>query len=464
MLAAKKVLVIDDDATACGLIEKVLTRYGIEVRISPGPRAGFEAAKAFIPDLIFVNLLLSDTNGLKMSKAIHAVTNLEKVPVIMLISHRGELDPKYTVTIGIIDTLVKPLNEAEIRAKTKAVLGDAAFTEPEDEMLGEISLEEAMAPRVLHEKDGMAAETELSSEGEELGKPVKKEDAEQGGRGSIREMTKEGESHMPEKENSSSKKEYDDRNLFSDESDIFGEELKKSCNEAGEQLQGEEKEDGLSEDEGDLSYGEEKPVNPVRRILLIAASIVAGIALGVGGYLFFTAGNQHAPEGKQVVRVLPEPAAVPAPPSLPSEKPKAIPEIPVTTEPKKAETAQAKEAKSQESSRIVEVHKTAPTAAAKSEEKELLPPKHADKKAQPAKQGKQAYYVQAGLFEKEANAKALAVKLRQKGYAPSVKKVESKDKRAIFRVTAGTYTDFKKAVEVSEALSRQGIKAIVRKQ
>ena len=65
---------------------------------------------------------------------------------------------------------------------------------------------------------------------------------------------------------------------------------------------------------------------------------------------------------------------------------------------------------------------------------------------------------------KEANAKALAGKLRQKGYAPSVKKVESKDKKVSFRVSAGTYTDFRKAVEVSEALSRQGIKTIVRKQ
>ena len=44
----------------------------------------------------------------------------------------------------------------------------------------------------------------------------------------MNEMTKKGGSYMPEKENPFNKKEDDDRNLFTDESDIFGEEPKKS--------------------------------------------------------------------------------------------------------------------------------------------------------------------------------------------------------------------------------------------
>jgi len=242
---------------------------------------------------------------------------------------------------------------------------------------------------------------------------------------------------MPEKENPFNKKEEDDRNLFTDESDIFGEELKKSRAVVGKKLpQEEQEEDSFSEDDVDLSYEEEKPASPVRRILLIAVSIVAGIALAVGGYFFFTAGSKQAPVDKQVVRTIPEPAPVPAPAVIPSEKPNVIPEIPVKAEPQKPETAQAKEAKPQESVPKLE-----------------------------AKKGPvRTYYVQAGLFENEANAKAVADKLKQKGYAPSVKKIEGKDKKVIFRVTAGTYANFNKAVEVSETLSKQGIQAIVRKQ
>jgi ActR/RegA family two-component response regulator len=49
MAAARKDLVIDDDAAACSLIEEALTRYGIEVQSSHDQRTGLEAAKAIIP-------------------------------------------------------------------------------------------------------------------------------------------------------------------------------------------------------------------------------------------------------------------------------------------------------------------------------------------------------------------------------------------------------------------------------
>ncbi|MBI5633529.1 MAG: response regulator [Nitrospirae bacterium] len=473
-----KVLVIDDDAAACGMLDEVLTRLGLQVRTSPDALAGLEAAKAIHPDLIFINLLLSDTNGLKVSKAIHAVRGLEKVPIIMLISHRGELDPKYTVTIGILDTLVKPLKEAEIMEKTKAVLGNLAVTERQDDTIREISLEEEMEPMLLHEEEVMTEETAHVSTLETVADPIKEEDAEQDERELSNEMTKEGELRMPEKENPFDKKEDDDRDLFTDESDVFGEELEKSRAENRGKLPREEhEEDSFPEDEVDLSYGEEKPAGSVRRILLIAASIVVGIALGVGGYFFFTAGK-HAPVEKQIAKALPEPVPQPAPAAIPSDKPNVIPEIPVRTEPQKSDMAQAKEAKpseplpktelKKESAQKAEAEKpkkeAVPVAAATVGKKTAAEKQPAGKGTRAAVKGKQAYYVQAGLFGNEANAIAMAEKLKEKGYTPSVKKIEDKDKKVIFRVTAGNYANFKKAVEVSETLSKQGIKAIVHKQ
>lgn len=462
--ARQKVLVIDDDTAACALIAGVLSRLGLEVLTKPDPRAGIEAAEAIIPDLIFINLLLSDTNGLKVSKAIHAVKGLEKVPVIMLISHRGELDPKYTMTIGILDTLVKPLKEAEIIAKTKAILGDAAVTEPEDETIREISLEEETEPMILHEEEEMSEEAALASALETLGEPVKEEDAEQDEKDTMNKRTIEGELRMPDKENPFDKKEDDHMDLFTDESDIFGEELKKSRAEVGEKLP-QEKHEEDSFPEVDLSYEEEKPASPVRRILLIAVSIVAGIGLGVAGYFFFTAGSKQAPVEKQIVRTFPEPAPVAPPAVMPSEKPKLIPELPVKSEPRKPETAQAKKEPVQKAEAVKSEKETAPVAAAQAGEKKPSTVKQPAKEEMlAAVKGKRAFYVQTGIFKNEANAKAVADKLKQKGYAPSVKKIEDKENKILFRVIAGTYANFKKAVEVSETLNKQGIKAIVHKQ
>ncbi|MBI5075959.1 MAG: SPOR domain-containing protein [Nitrospirae bacterium] len=285
---------------------------------------------------------------------------------------------------------------------------------------------------------------------------------------------------MTDKENPFDRKEDKDRDLFTDESDIFGEELNKS-GDRGKAQQEEYEEDSFPEDDVDRSYEEEKPASPVRRILLIAASIVVGIGLGVGGYFFFTAGSKQAPAEKQIVKTLPEPALVPAPvpAAIPSEKPNVIPEIPVRTEPLKTETAQAKDAKPQESLPKPEARKepvqkpeaekskktAASAAAVKPEEKKLLSPKPAvNKEDLAAPKGKGAYYVQAGLFENEKNAKAVAQKIRQKGFTPVIRKVADAQNRTLYRVTVGSYSSHKKAVEGSDALGKQGVKAIVRKQ
>lgn len=474
MTATKTVLVIDDDAESCRQIEEVLTRLGLGVLISSDPRAGLETATSRMPDLIYINLLLPGTNGLKISKAIHAVQGLENVPVIMLISHHGELDPKYTVTIGIFDTLVKPLKEAEIIAKTKALLGDFEIKYTHVETLGEISLEEEINPMIIHEEEEMTGEH--ASIVELPGESVMEADAEQDEEETMSKMTKEGESDMPDKENLFDRKEDEDRDLFADEADMFGEEIKKSRSDRDKGLElGED--DSFHEDEVDLSYEQEKQASPVRRILIIAASIAVGIGLGVGGYLFFTAGSKQPPVEKQAVKVLPEPVPVPAPAVIPSEKSNVIPEIPVKSEQQKPDAAQTKEAKPHEAPLKSEAKKepaktgagksgkeTAPVAAVQSEEKKPVSPKHAAKSALASVKGKRAYYVQAGLFENEANARAMSDKLKEKGYTPQVKKVEAKDNKVMFRVIAGTYLNFKKAVEVSETLTKQGLTAIVHKQ
>lgn len=266
---------------------------------------------------------------------------------------------------------------------------------------------------------------------------------------------------MPEKNKPFNSKEEDDRNLFSDDADSIAEELRRSRSE--EENIPQEAEGSFFEKEGDPAFLEEKRPNPVRRILLIAASIVAGIAFGVGGYLFFTAGNKPAPKGVQAVKALPAPAAVAVPSAVPSEKSKVIPEVPVKAEPLKPETAQAKKEPAEKAEAGKPGKETAPATAAKPEEKKPLPQKQAGADKAPAA-AKGGYYVQTGLFEQEANAKGMADTLKQKGYTPVVLKFEGKGNKVMFRVTAGTYANRKEAVEVSGTLKKQGIESIVHKQ
>ena len=124
----EKIIVIDDDHGTCKLILRELEAKGLEVIIISDPENAVEKAKQIDPDLIFISLLSFGSEGVRVCKSIHSIKNLREVPVIMLISYPGELDPRYAATLGVVDVLVKPLNTDELVSKTMNVLGRGAVS------------------------------------------------------------------------------------------------------------------------------------------------------------------------------------------------------------------------------------------------------------------------------------------------------------------------------------------------
>jgi DNA-binding response OmpR family regulator len=124
----EKIIVIDDDHDTCKLILRELEAKGMEVIIISDPENAVEKAKQIEPALIFISLLSFGSKGLKVCKSIHSIKNLREVPVIMLISSPGELDPQYAALFGVVDILVKPLNTDELVSKTMDVLSRGAVS------------------------------------------------------------------------------------------------------------------------------------------------------------------------------------------------------------------------------------------------------------------------------------------------------------------------------------------------
>ncbi len=158
----RTILVIDDDQAVCDSISRTLSGRGYEVYAETQHQKGIEKAGEILPDLIFIGLLLNTSNGLKVSKQIHALEELRKVPVVMIISYQGELDPKYTRAIGIVDVLIKPLKESDIIVKTEAVLGPSEFTDREEETMSVTDNSETTAEAAGPEEEyvyNLAAQT-----------------------------------------------------------------------------------------------------------------------------------------------------------------------------------------------------------------------------------------------------------------------------------------------------------------
>ena len=124
----EKIIVIDDDHGTCKLILRELEAKGMEVIVISDLENVVEKTKQIEPDLIFISLLSFGSEGLRVCKSIHSIKNLREVPVIMLISSPGELDPQYAALFGVVDILVKPLNTDELVSKTMDVLSRGAVS------------------------------------------------------------------------------------------------------------------------------------------------------------------------------------------------------------------------------------------------------------------------------------------------------------------------------------------------
>jgi DNA-binding response OmpR family regulator len=165
MTGRKKILIVDDDREVISTIAQTLQEKGYEVIPAAGFQEGIDKAQQAMPDLIYLSLLLQGSNGLKASKAIHSIEGLEKAPVIMMISYEGELDPRYTVTIGIVDVIVKPPDPEILSAQAEKILGGVSVSAPEEEIVSETEFEEAEALPIdedtepYHEEAAVQAET-----------------------------------------------------------------------------------------------------------------------------------------------------------------------------------------------------------------------------------------------------------------------------------------------------------------
>jgi cell division protein FtsN len=399
---------------------------------------------------VFIKLLLPGTNGLKVSKAIHSAGTLKNVPLVVIVSEQGELDPRYTTTIGIVDILVKPFRSSEVIAKTIALLGEEAVTDIGDAPGPEHAVEEEI---FVIDDDEAGAAVHGIAENVDRTHPGHKEETGEAA-GSFTAQGKEGEALLQGTPGlrglqEGGPKEHD---LFSGISAYSGNKMTESQDAADRGPSPDINRPG-DDYTDDVDTSGESGTSPVRRAVLVIAAIVAGVAVGMGGYLFFTAGTTQAPAQKQIKEVLPGPAAVPQTiPASPPAQPGAIPEIPVKEEPVSAGEAPQKESASHGPASSVEKVAGAYSAASQGPQGKAA----ADRKGM--------YILQAGVFGNKDNADALVGKIRNAGVTASIIEIESAGKQPLYKVTAGTFATREQAVETSELLGSKGIKTIVRRK
>jgi two-component system OmpR family response regulator len=119
-IGAKRILVVDDEPSIVDAVATSLRYEGFDVREATTGRGALDSAKERLPDLIVLDIMLPDFDGLEVTRRLRAL-GIE-APVLFLTARDSVRDRIAGLSVGADDYVTKPFALAEIVARTRAIL------------------------------------------------------------------------------------------------------------------------------------------------------------------------------------------------------------------------------------------------------------------------------------------------------------------------------------------------------
>jgi two-component system, OmpR family, alkaline phosphatase synthesis response regulator PhoP len=115
----QSVLVVEDESSIASFVALYLKNAGYGVRTAANGTEALSAASAEQPDLIVLDLMLPDIDGIEVCKRIRQRSD---VPILMLTARDEDVDKIIGLEVGADDYLTKPFNPRELVARVKSIL------------------------------------------------------------------------------------------------------------------------------------------------------------------------------------------------------------------------------------------------------------------------------------------------------------------------------------------------------
>ena len=133
---------VDDDSTIRDIEVYTLEQTGFKACGFADGKTLFEALKSDIPELILLDIMIPETDGIEILKKLRSDTKLKDIPVIMATAKGTEMDKISGLNLGADDYLVKPFGVMEMVARVNAVLRRTKKQEEKTITVGSITLNE----------------------------------------------------------------------------------------------------------------------------------------------------------------------------------------------------------------------------------------------------------------------------------------------------------------------------------
>jgi len=124
-----RVLVVDDLDANRRLLESLLEPLGVTVRQAADGREALEEVETHPPDLILLDVMMPEVNGLEVCSQLKADPRTRLIPIVVITALHGEQEKVRAIDAGADDFLNKPFSKTELLARVRALLRLKRFTD-----------------------------------------------------------------------------------------------------------------------------------------------------------------------------------------------------------------------------------------------------------------------------------------------------------------------------------------------
>ncbi|MZH02328.1 MAG: response regulator transcription factor [Nitrospinae bacterium] len=132
-MTQKQILVVEDEEDIQELLRYNLAKEGFLVHCVGSGEAGLQEARKILPDLLILDLMLPEMNGLEVCRELKSDPKTKPVPIIMLTAKGEETDIVLGLERGADDYGTKPLSIQIFLSRVRAVLRRGQESEPQQD-------------------------------------------------------------------------------------------------------------------------------------------------------------------------------------------------------------------------------------------------------------------------------------------------------------------------------------------
>ena len=121
-MAKLKILIVDDEKNIVEAVRYALEKEGFRTVVAHDGARGLELARREAPDLVLLDWMLPELDGLEVCRILKRDEATRHVPILMLTVKSGETDKVLGLELGADDYVTKPFSPRELVARIKALL------------------------------------------------------------------------------------------------------------------------------------------------------------------------------------------------------------------------------------------------------------------------------------------------------------------------------------------------------